>query len=183
MIYQLSLQFTGVVTGLLLTFYHSVALLRERQAIFWAKAFPRSRASATVLLAIAAIWSFLLVRKMDLGEFSHYRTLMLFGIAIGAVLSWFYVEEFLAVRALGILLLLAAEPLLESAFLRNEATRLLLVILAYVWAISGLFLVSMPYLLRDFINWAAAKPVRWRIGCLVGLGWGLAILACAIFVW
>ena len=111
----------------------------------------------TLLIALAAIWSFLLIQSMDLGEFARLRNPMLVAIVVGAFLSWKYVEEFLAVRAMGMLALLAAEPLLEAAFMRHETSRLLLVVLAYVWIINGLFWVGMPWIMRDQIAWLTAK--------------------------
>ncbi len=101
----------------------------------------------------------------------------------GAILAWLYVEEFLAARALGMLLLLAAEVLLESAALRSEPTRLLLVVLAYVWVLSGLFMVGMPYLLRDAVNLATASTRRWKLACFGGVAYGAALLVCAILFW
>ena len=139
--------------------------------------------AAGALLAVAAVWSFLLVRDIDLGEFSTLRTLMLVAIAAGSVLAWLYVEEFLAVRALGMLLLLAAEPLLESAVLRTEPSRLLLVVLAYVWVIAGLFFVGMPYILRDIIACVTAKAWRWQAGSIAGTLYGIALVICAIVFW
>ena len=183
MIYQLSLQATGLAAGFLLIFTHAFCFLRQKQTIAWARAFPRSRGASGALLGVAAIWSFLLVKDIDLGEFSTLRTVMLVAIVGGAVLAWIYVEEFLAVRALGMLLLLVAEPLLESAVLRNEPSRLLLVVLAYVWVIAGLFFVGMPYLLRDMITWVTAKPWRWQAGCIAGTLYGIALVACALFLW
>jgi len=181
MIYQLSLQIAGLTAGFLLLFTHAFAFWRQGQTITWARAFPRSRGAAGILLAGAAVWSFLLVRDIDLGEFSPLRTVMLVAIAAGAVLAWLYVGEFLAVRALGMLLLLAAEPLLESAVLRDEPTRLLLVVLAYAWVIAGLFFVGMPYLLRDTIAWVTARPWRWQAGSVAGTLYGIALVLCAIF--
>ena len=64
-------------------------------------------------------------------------------------------DEFLAARALGILFLLAAEPLLNAAFFRTESSRLLVTVFAYLLIVIGLFWVTMPYLLRDQINWSA----------------------------
>jgi hypothetical protein len=183
MIYQLSLQTTGFAVGFLLIVTHLFFLVRQEQTITWAKAFPRSRGAATVLLAIAAVWSFLLIQTIDLGEFSHLRNVMLLAIVAGAILSWIYVPEFLAVRALGMLLLLAAEPLLESAFLRPELSRLLVVILAYAWIIIGLFLVGMPYLLRDAITFVTACRKRLLIGSIAGIAWGIAIVLCALLSW
>lgn len=183
MIYQLSLQTTGLTAGILLILGHAFALVRSDAIVAWAKGFPRSRIASTILLAIAAVWSFLLVQSIDLGEFSPLRNVMLLAIVAGAILSWIYVPEFLSVRAAGMLLLLAAEPLLESAFLRNESSRLLLVILAYAWVIAGLFFVGMPYLMRDALDWVTANRVRLKVAALAGLVWGIALVVCAIVCW
>jgi hypothetical protein len=182
-IYGLSLQTAGLAAGLLLVVSHAAGLLNPSSTIRAARQFPRSNAAAAVLLLIAAVWSFLLVRTIDLGEFSPLRNTILFGIVAGTVLSWFFVREFLAARALGMLALLAAEPLLESAVLRGEQTRLILVVLAYAWVAAGLFLVGMPYLLRDAIAFASATTLRWRLASLGGLAYGAAVIVCALAFW
>lgn len=183
MIYHLSMQTTGLVAGLLLIVSHAAALIQPDAIRKLAVSFPRSRPAATVLIAIAAVWSFLLVSRIDLGEFSPLRNIMLVGIAAGGILSWLYLEEFLAVRALGMLLLLAAEPLLESAFLRTEPDRILLTILGVAWAIAGLFLVGMPYLLRDAVAWLTSTSLRWSAAAAAGLIYGIALAATAATRW
>jgi hypothetical protein len=183
MIYQLSLQTTGLAAGALLMLSHALGLIKPAAAIDFARAFPRSRLAGTVLLLLAVVWSFVLVSDIDLGEFSRLRSVMLVGIVAGAVLSWIYVEEFLSVRALGMLLLLAAEPLLESCMLRSEPSRLLLVILAYAWVIAGLFFVGMPYLLRDAVKIVTAQKQIWLMAAFGGLLYGTALLFAALFWW
>src|SRR5207237_5921402 len=86
------------------------------------------------------------------------------------------VDEFLAVRALGILCLLAVEPLLDAAFLRYETSRLLVTVFAYVLVVAGLFWVTMPYLLRDQINWSARSNFRWRFLHGIALLYGATLL-------
>lgn len=183
MIYQLSLQTTGLAAGILLLVSHTAALVDSERAMRFAKALPRSRAAAGILLAIATVWSFLMLQDLDLGEFSRLRSVMLVAVVTGAILSWIYVEEFLAVRSLGMILLLATEPLLESALLRTEPSRLLLTLLAYLWASAGLLFVGMPYTLRDIIAWFTASPVRWKISCLGGIAYGAALVGCAVLWW
>jgi hypothetical protein len=183
MIYHLSMQTTGLAAGLLLIISHAAALIQPAALQRAAVSFPRSRAAATALIAVAALWSFLLVSRIDLGEFSPLRNIMLFGIVAGAILSWLYLEEFLAVRALGMILLLAAEPVLESAFLRTEPDRILLTLLGVAWAIAGLFLVGMPYLLRDALSWATSTQLRWSTAAAGGLLYGIALAATAALRW
>jgi len=119
---------------------------------------------------------------MDLGEFSQYRTWLQIGVPIAFVLTLTFVDEFLAVRALGMLALLAAEPILSAAFLRPEVTRLLLVLLAYIWLTLGLFWVGMPYVLRDQIHWLTKNGPRFRALTLAGLVYAVVVLICAVAV-
>src|SRR6202023_1251532 len=101
-------------------------------------------------------------------------------LPIGYLLVLRFVDEFLAVRALGILCLLAAEPLLEAAFFRYETSRLIVTVLAYLLVVAGLFWVTMPYLLRDQINWGSRSNLRWRFMHGAALLYGLAVLALAV---
>lgn len=183
MIYPFSLQLVGIVTGLLLVALHGYALAAPAPTQAFLRSLPRSRVWGGILLAISAVWAFWLVRTMDLGEFGRLRPAFTVAVPVGAVLAWTYVEEFLAVRALGILMLLAADPLLEAAFLRPEVSRLLLVCLAYAWIFAGLFFVGMPYLLRDLITWAIARQRHFRPLAIAGVVYGLALLVCAITLW
>jgi hypothetical protein len=183
MLYHLSLTSVGIAVGTLLLASHLLALANAKDCMAWLKSFPRSRAAGTVLLAIAAIWSFRLVQTMDLGEFSNMRTSMLVVIAVGAFLSWKYVEDFLAVRSLGMLALLAADPILDAAYLKDEPTRLFLVVLAYVWIVLGLFWVGMPWLLRDQIDWLTRNAARWKMAAIGGSVYGLLLLAFAFTRW
>ena len=91
-----------------------------------------------------------------------------------------FLDEFLAVRALGILCLLAAEPLIDAAFLRYEPSRLVVTVFAYLLVIAGLFWVTMPYLLRDQINWTAHTNGRWRFVGAVAFLYGTVTLVLAV---
>ncbi len=183
MIYPVKLQFVGLVVGIALLVVHLLALWRPKECAAWLRTFPRSRVAGTVLIAVAGIWSFLLVQQMDLGEFARLRNFLLLAIVAGTFLAWRYVEEFLAVRALGMLALLAAEPVLGAAFLRPEQTRLLLVILAFVWIVLGLFWVGIPWVLRDQIAWLTHAKNRLPAAAWAGVAYGAAVLACAAFLW
>lgn len=149
----------------------------------WLKSFPRSANAGFILLTIVSVWAFLLIALIDLGEFTPLRPMLLIVIAAGYFLTLKYVEEFLAVRALGIFLLLVAEPLLEAAFLRPETSRLLVVILAYVGILVGLFWVGMPYLMRDQIAWLSQNSSRWRSGWGIGLIYGAAMFISALILY
>ena len=184
MIYHswLTLKPAMLAVGILLLAIHALALIRAKETQAWLRGFPRNREAGVVLSIIAGTWFFFLVKWMDLGDFTSWRDVVLIGTPVATLLAIVYVPEFLAARALGTLALLAAEPLLESAFLREERIRLLLVSLVYVWVIAGMFWVGMPYTLRDQITWVSATEKRWRAAAFAGLAYGALLCAGGLLV-
>lgn len=179
----LSLKAAGLVVGALLVLGHFWAWLQADKAMAMAKAFPRHRVWGIALLAIGAVWSYFLVSYMDMGEFFTWRRWLIMLLPVTFVLVVLYVPEFLAVRALGALLLLAASPLLHAAFLQPQTSRLLVPILAYVWVLGGMFFVGMPYLLRDAITWATQNRERWKMAAAGGAAYGVLMLVVAAVSW
>ena len=176
MIYTLSLGSAFLLTGALLLLLGGLALVQPRAAEKSLLAFPRSRAWGLGLLLGAAAWAFYLVATIDLGEFDKFRRMALYVIPVATILTALYVEELLSARALGMLVLLAAEPLLESAFLRPEGSRLLLVTFTYIAIVFAMFWIGMPYVLRDQLRWIAATPARLRIVAGAFAGYGVLLL-------
>src|SRR5262245_25483391 len=118
MIYHFSLHAAGIVAGATLVLLSLLAIFLPAKTFL--PQFPRSYKAGLILLTIDLIWSFWLLSTMEMGEFAGFRRPLLFALPVGFVLVLKFVDEFLAVRALGILCLLAADPLLEAAFLRPE---------------------------------------------------------------
>ncbi len=188
MIYQnADLKTTGIVLGVALIASHIVALLKGESVQSFLKDFPRNRAAGIVLMTINAIWAWWVVSSMDLGEFSALKQKILFVIPIAYLLVVIFVEEFLAVRALGTLMLLASCVLLDSAWFQFPETfpqsKLLMPILAYAWIIIGMFWVGMPYLMRDQISWLHQSAPRWKGACIGGIVYGVLTLGCALAFW
>jgi hypothetical protein len=181
MIYHFSLQAAGGIAGLILCLLGAIGLTLHGPMQKGAVKFPRSRVPGIVLLAIDLVWSFWLVSTMEMGEFSAFRRPLLIGMPIAFLLTVRFVDEFLAVRALGILFLLAAEPLLDAAFFRYEASRLVLTVFAYVLIVFGLIWVTMPYTLRDQINWLGKRAGRWRGLHALSFIYGGALIVLALF--
>jgi hypothetical protein len=181
MIYHFSLQAAAFVAGIILCLLGVAGLVLHVPMQKGAAKFPRSRVAGIVLLAIDLVWSFWLVSTMEMGEFSAFRRPLLIGMPIAFFLTVRFVDEFLAVRALGILLLLAAEPLLDAAFFRYEAGRLVLTVFAYILIVFGLIWVTMPYMLRDQITWLSKRAGRWRGVHALAFIYGGALIALALF--
>jgi hypothetical protein len=177
-IYDLSLHTAGIIAGMFLALVGLLGLLKPDFARA-VQRFPRSHVAGIILLTVCLVWTFWLVATIQMGEFSSFRRPLLIALPIGYALALWFVDEFLAVRALGILCLLAAEPLLDAAFLRYETSRLLITVFAYVLILAGLFWVAVPYVLRDQINWSTRSVFRWRCLHAIALIYGGVILTFA----
>jgi len=179
----LPLKLMGILIGLWLIATHAFALAKPDLVRPWLKGFPRNEKIGTVLVIIAFAWTFIIWSCMDLGEFFKIEKPVQLILVAGCVGVIVFVKEFLAVRSLGFLMILAAAPILDSAFLKEPQTRLLIVALAYAIALKGMFWVGMPYLMRDQINWVLAKDNRYKIGAIAGAVYGIVVLVCAVVWW
>jgi hypothetical protein len=173
---NLDLRAALLVVGLLLVVAHGFALLQPTTTREFLRTLPRSRPAGLVLLVIATIWAWLLATYIDLGEFSNWRFRLQVFIPVAGFLTWQYVDEFLAVRALGMIVLLLAEPLLEASFLRPEMAKVWLNGLVYVWICFALFWIGMPYTLRDQIAWVSKDEGRWKAAAFAGISYGVILL-------
>ncbi len=180
MIYDIPLRTAGVLAGLFLLLVSLPGIVLPGPVRGALAKLPRSKVAGIVLLTLAFIWSFWLLATMEMGEFSGFRRPLMIALPIGYALTLWFVDEFLAVRALGILFLLAAEPLLEAAFLRYEPSRLLVTVFAYILIVIGLFWVTMPYLLRDHIASASRSIGVWISLNALALLYGATILFFAL---
>lgn len=190
---KLSLFSTGLVLSAWLIGFHVWMLLQPDELKRFLVAFPRNHGLGQVMMGLGFAWFWLLVApsgwgllsslSMNLGDFPGAKPILRMFVPIGLVLVVVSVRDFLAVRALGVLGLLAAAPLLEAAFLKDPITRLLVPIYAYVMLTASLFWVGMPYLFRDVVTWVVADDRRWKLCAWSGLAYGLATLVCALSFW
>ncbi|MFI5355744.1 MAG: hypothetical protein ACHQ4G_00265 [Opitutales bacterium] len=144
------------------------------------KAFPRSPAATLVLFGGGAAWFLYRVWYLSPADFGDYRTLLFLAFAAIALLSFKYVPDFLAVRGLAILILLAAGPLLDAAYMEyDHPQRLFMVSLVYLGIAGALYLGAVPYRMRDFLEWLFRTSGRPRVlgGCLLAYGVLLAVAA------
>lgn len=184
---------TGIALGVWLVAAHALMLAKPAAVQGFLKKFSRNHQLGQILLAVGLLWFWLLVAppgkgvlhalSMDLGEFNGLKKYLRYVVPLSIIAVGIAVKEFLSVRALGLLGLMVAAPLLEAAFLKDPASRLLVPLFAYALIIASLYWVGMPYLFRDAVGWVTATPGRWRAASLAGLAYGVAVLACAFLFW
>ncbi len=182
---NLSMKTAGILLGLALIGAHLFACLKADPTKKWLVKLPRNKNVGIAVLVICTLWSWVLITWMDLGEFYTIRKFVQFFLPVACFLVVQFVDEFLSVRAIGVLMMLVAGPVLNSAFLEGPPlVRLLVPILAYVWIIVGMFWVGMPYLMRDWIDWVVAEGTdRWKKACYAGMGYGGLLLLFALFLY
>lgn len=190
----LPMNIAGYALAAWLIIFHLWMLIKKEQAKAFLVKFPRNIPLGSVLLGIGMLWFWLLIipgmegnplgyLSMYLGEFEAAKKYLLIAVPVAAYLMIVFVQEFIAVRALGLLCLMAAAPLLYSCFGDWPTGKHLLPIYAYGMLISGLFMVGMPFLLRDVINWVVKEDARWISCALAGLLYGAAVLFFAMTSW
>ncbi len=167
----MSLFLATLLTGLALLALGAVLAADTSAIRSGLKAFPRSTTAAYLLFGGAAVWFLSRVAVLSEADFGQYRKILFVVFAGVAVLSFFYVAEFLAVRGLAALILLASGPLLMAGF-GSYGIALLYKVAIYVFLTAALWLGAQPYRLRDFIGWLQRVPGRPRIvgGALAAYG-------------
>lgn len=133
----------------------------------------RSQNAAFVLFGGAALWFLWLVTQLGKADFGDYKMIMLVVFGAAAIGAFKYTPDFLAVRGLAGLILLAASPLLHAAYMQyDEPQRLLLVSMVYILIIAAMFIGTMPFLMRDLFQWLWAQPKRPKLfgGAFVAYG-------------
>jgi hypothetical protein len=178
--YPFTLRFVGLFLGLALIGTHLLAAFKANDARNFLVRFPRWHAAGVALLTIDLVWGWYIAATMDWGEFQSWRMPILIFLPVAYGFMIYLVHEFLAARALGILMLLAAMPVLDAAFMKAPVSRLLVVVLAYLWVVLGLFWTSSPHLLRDHIQFVLRAPLRWTLGVWGGVAYGVLVLVFAL---
>ena len=190
---QIPLFTAGLVLAVWLIGLHLLMLAKPTEVQGYLKKFPRDPVAGQILLAVGLAWFWLLVApdnlgklsalQMDLGEFNKAKPLLRLVVPAAVIAVAMSVRDFLAVRALGLCGLMAAAPLLESAFLKDPGTRLLIPIYSYAMLTASMFMVGMPDLFRDAVTWVSSNRTRWNAAGLAGLAYGVATLVCAFLFW
>lgn len=174
-----------LLPGLFLIALGALLLVGNSAIVAMFKALPRSQAAAIVFFGGGALWFVLKLwglSQADLILVQSPKPLMI-GFSVLAVLAFFYLPDFLAVRGLSVLMLLAGSPLLAAAFGEyDQPQRLFMVSAVYVGLALALYLGAVPFRLRDFFQWLFARPGRARMlgGGLLGYG---ALLAAVAFTY
>lgn len=178
----MSLFLATLLPGLFLALLGSLLLWNNPAVGSTARALPRSQRAAIIFYGAGALWFLTRVTRLGEADLIFFRSPWpVFGLfTVLAILAVIYVPDFLAVRGLCILMLMAAEPLLRAAYMEYaHPQRRLLVTAVYAGLVVALYFASVPYRLRDFLEWLFRQPGRPRLLGAILLAYGLATTATA----
>lgn len=179
----MSLTLATLLPGLLLLVLGLPLVLGHSGYAVVLKAFPRSPTATYLLFGAGAAWFLHGIWHLSPADFGEYRKLLFVAFAAIALLSFKCVPDFLAVRGGCVLVLMAAMPLLDAAYMEYEKPqRLLLVSLVYASLALAIWFGAQPWRMRDFLTWLFARPGRARVvgGALAAYG---VVLAAAAFTY
>lgn len=178
----MSLTLATLLPGLFLALLGGVLLANTSAVQSTLKALPRSRAGAAVFFGGGALWFLFIVWNLsaaDLVLFSNPQPWAVLFAAL-SVAAFFYVPDFLAVRGLSILTLLAGWPLLMAAYMEyDKPQRLLMVAAVFLAEAAAIYLGAVPFRLRDFFQWLFSTKSRPRVLGGALLFYGLLLVAVA----
>jgi hypothetical protein len=139
------------------------------------KAFPRSPNATLVFFGAATVWFLYRVWNLSPADFGEYHVPLFIGFALVAAFSFWCVPDFLAVRGLAALVLLAAAPLLDAGYMNFQLQVYPLKIFVYLCIALAIWLGASPYRLRDFFEWLFRTSGRPRAVGAALLGYGVLL--------
>ena len=141
----------------------------------------RSSVASTIVFGAAAVAFLWQIAHLSEADFGNHRQLLFGAFLLIALLSFVYASDFLVVRGLAILAMLASSAILDSAYLQtNYPQRLFLVGFVYLLIILALYLGAVPFRMRDFLEWLFGRTTRCRtIGALL-VGYGMILTLNAL---
>jgi hypothetical protein len=179
---MISLTTATLLPGIFLIALGALFLAGNSAIVSMFKAMPRSSVASVLFFGGGAVWFLFVLSGLSEADmiFVQSPKPLMIGFGVLALLAFFYVPDFLAVRGLSVLTLLAAWPLLMSAFGEyDQPQRLFMVSVVYLAIALALYLGAMPYRLRDFFQWLFMRMPRARVlgGVLLGYGVLLTVVA------
>jgi hypothetical protein len=170
----------SILLGLVVCAPQIYGLLNPQGLAAAARQFPRNTAVGWLLMLGGTAWFLFNVNAEAISDFAAIKKYMLLGFAATGIAACIFVRDFLAVRALAVVLLLLAKTMVDAARWVDSDWRLVIAAWAYVLVVAGIWLTISPWRLRDFIEWATATPARIKRLCLVRLAFGVLLVVLGL---
>jgi hypothetical protein len=151
-----------------------------RPAAFGAslRKFPRSLPWGYFLMILGTIWFLLNLGQESIADFANYKSALMLLFAAVGIGSCLFVQDFLAVRGLAVVLLLLAKLMVDTGrpYLNSTMWVEVIQVWAYFLVVCGMWFTVSPWRLRDLITWHTKTDSRIRAGCWMRFAFGILVL-------
>ncbi len=172
----------SILLGLLVVIPNLFGLMNPKEFTKRVRSFPRSTAWGYFLVLIATVWFMSNVKKESISDFESLKPYLLnlfLAVGIGTCI---FVKDFIAVRGLAAIFLLAAKVMVDTARWNDSHWRLVIVTWAYVLVVMGVWFTISPWRMRDILLWKTATEQRVRVRSGFGLAFGLLLMILGLTV-
>src|SRR6266436_7919389 len=174
---QISLSTLAVILGLGLALPQIYGFMNPSGFAAGVRKFPRSLSWGFTLMILETAWFLWNLSQESISDFATWKNVLFAGFAAVGIGTCIFVQDFLAVRGLGVVLLLLAKLMVDAGRPRLPDTHWVLVFQAwaYVLVVGGIWFTVSPWRLRDFLEWDTANEKRTKLGCGIRLAFGLFV--------
>ncbi len=161
--------------GLCVAAVNLYGLLKPSEFGKFFRRLPRSLPAGFVFMLSATAWFLWNVSRESLSDFESLKPflfILFVGVGVG---SCFFVQDFLAVRGLAVLMLLLGKLMVDTQRWAESDWRLVIAVWAYVLVVAGMWYTVSPWRLRDLLYWATANEKRIRAGSAVRFAFGVFV--------
>ena len=173
----------SLITGVLFMLMHLPCIIKPKLAQKILKAFPRNKLAGWILTTVTLVWAAYLLNLTPLGKFDVIKDYLLIATPVAIGLIIYFMDELLAARALGGLLILLPAPMLTATRTSDSPLRLIIVIIAYIMVIAGIIFILNPYKLRNLFAKLLGADSSTRIVGLSGAIIGLLLIILSVTVY
>jgi hypothetical protein len=181
---NLSLSTLAIALGVLAGLPQVYGLAKPAQFRAAVRKFPRSLPWGIALMLLGTAWFLYYLSQESIADFASWKNALFAAFAAVGIGSCIFVQDFLAVRGLAVVLLLLAKLMVDTGRPYLAQTHWVLVIQtwAYLLVLAGMWLTISPWRLRDFLEWCTADEKRIKVGCGLRLAFALLVLVLGLKV-
>jgi hypothetical protein len=172
----------AIILGLAVGLPQIYGILKPAAFASAVRKFPRSMPWGYALMLLGTVWFLLNLSQESIADFAAYKNVLFAGFAAVGIGSCLFVQDFLAVRGLAVVLMLLAKLMVDTGrpYLSQTAWVLVFQSWAYVLVVAGIWLTVSPWRLRDLLEWGTANEKRIKVGCGIRLAFGLFVAALGL---
>lgn len=174
----MSLSLLSILLGLGVAVPQFYGITQPQKFAVAARRFPRNLPLGVALMLLGTAWFVWNVHNESVSDFASFKPAMMAGFVAVGILSCIYIQDFLAVRGLAVVLLLLAKLMVDTGRPHLGQTHWVWVIQtwAYLLVVAGIWFTVTPWRVRDLIHWATANETRIRVTSTIRLAFAVFIV-------